>query len=393
MVCAMLEATTLQSSSSLQQWLQLLHLLTADIAEGEHLLTLVADELRTVTRATGCRITWDESNAEAVLDVSSGVVSRAMQKTVANASEAVSRQRGPCVTSYAAATVVSVPLVRGAETVGWLRLMDADATLQEADLQLVAVMLGNTLARLATARQAVLSHHEVIEQYAAENKQLATALRVEQERLLRREVDVRTQIGRDLHDGPVQQVAVADLTVQYVRRVAERAPERLNEALDDLQDQLKRASRDLRIVLYELRPLGMEEEGLVSALQQYTTRIADPNGLQIRLEAPADLPRLAADAEGAVFIIMQEALNNVRKHAEATMVQLRLWVDASVLVAEVLDNGHGFDVERTQASYLQRGSYGLLNMGDRAELLGGTCTISSVPGVGTTVQVRVPLVR
>ena len=391
MVCAMLEATTLQSSSSLQRWWQLFYLLTADVAEGERLLILVAEELRTVTRATACRITWDEPSAAAVLDVTSGTISRVMQKTVAEAIEAASRHRGPFITRYGGGTVLSFPLTRDAR--GWLQLIDADITLPEPDLQLVAVMLGNTLTRHETARQALRSHQQAISHYAAENERLAAALRIEQERLLRREVDVRTQIGRDLHDGPVQQVAVADLTVQYVRRVAERAPERLNEALDDLQDQLKRASRDLRIVLYELRPLGIVEEGLVSALQQYTTRITDQNGLQIRLEAPEEFPRLAADAESAVFIIMQEALNNVRKHAEATLVRLRLWVDAASLVAEVRDNGHGFDVERTQASYLQRGSYGLLNMGDRAELLGGTCTITSVPGVGTTVQVRVPLVR
>ncbi len=228
-------------------------------------------------------------------------------------------------------------------------------------------------------------------QAEAVNAELTEALRLERNRLLRREVEVRTQIGRDLHDGPVQQVAVAELTVQYVRRVAERAPERLAEALGDLQDQLKRTTRDLRTVLYELRPLGIAEEGLVGVLQQYIERINDPNGLQIRLDAPADLPRLVPDFEGAVFIIIQEALNNVSKHARATKVWIRLWADATALLAEVRDNGRGFAVDQVQASYVQRGSFGLLNMTERARLVGGICTISSEVDVGTTIEVRVPI--
>ncbi len=225
------------------------------------------------------------------------------------------------------------------------------------------------------------------------NAELTEALRVERDRLLRREVEVRTQIGRDLHDGPVQQVAVAELTVQYVRRVAERAPERLAEALNDLQDQLKRTTRDLRTVLYELRPLGIAEEGLVVVLQQYIKRVNDPNGLQIDLDAPENLPRLTPDFEGAVFIIIQEALNNVRKHARATGVWITLRADEAALTAEVRDNGRGFAVDQVQASYVQRGSFGLLNMTERAQLLGGTCTIRSKVDHGTTIEVRVPVTQ
>lgn len=224
----------------------------------------------------------------------------------------------------------------------------------------------------------------------AETARLTDALRIERDRLLRREVEVRTQIGRDLHDGPVQQVAVAVMTTQYVRRVAQREPERLGEALDDLQEQLQRTTQDLRTVLYELRPLGIAEEGLVSVLRQYVARMRITPRLRIHLEAPTMLRRLAPDHEAAVFIIMQEAVNNVRKHANARDVWLSLRDDASALCAEVRDNGVGFDVQQMQASYIQRGSFGLLNMHERAQLIGGSCTISSQPGQGTTVQLRIP---
>ncbi len=390
MVSGMLEAATLQSASGLQRWRQLVDLLTADIADSEQLLRRVADELRAVTNACACRITYNEPDT-AVVDITSGIMPQAAQNCVAEAVEGASAPFLRLSIPLADGLVWLLPLKCGVDVVGWLQVMDGASALSGEGLDLIAVMVGNALARQAAQRQLQQSHREEIARALATNNKLTAVLRLEQERLIRREVEVRTQIGRDLHDGPVQQVAVAALSVQYVRRVAERAPDRFNEALDDLHDQLKRVSRDLRVVLYELRPLGMAEQGLVSVLQQYVARVNNSNGLQIQLNVPADLPRLSVDAEGAIFIIMQEALNNARKHAEATHVWFRLRADASALIAEVQDNGRGFDVERTQANYIQQGSYGLGNMRERAELLGGTCAIASAPGAGTIVQVRVPL--
>jgi|GEM_PF-5220497 len=226
-----------------------------------------------------------------------------------------------------------------------------------------------------------------------ENARLTEALRIERDRLLRREVEVRTQIGRDLHDGPVQQVAVADLTVQYVRKVAQHEPAQLPTALDDLQDQLKRATQDLRTVLYELRPIGIAEEGVAGVLRQYISRARQSDKLKVHLEAPPTLRRADPDYEAAMFIIVREALNNVRKHANAHNVWITLWNDERWLYATVHDDGKGFDVVKTQANYVQRGSFGLLNMSERAQLIGGSCTITSELGLGTTVEIRIPLVE
>lgn len=219
---------------------------------------------------------------------------------------------------------------------------------------------------------------------------LTEELRQERDRLLRREIEVRTQIGRDLHDGPVQQVAVAALTTQYARRIARQAPERLDEALTELEQQLRRTTQDLRTVLYELRPLGIAEEGLVAVLRQYLSRLHDPEQPVFHLDAPSALRRLPPDHEAAIFIIVQEAINNVRKHAAARNVWIRLWDDGTALCATVRDDGRGFPVEDVQRNYVRRGSFGLLNMSERAQLLGGTCRIESRPGQGTTVHVRIP---
>jgi PAS domain S-box-containing protein len=259
-----------------------------------------------------------------------------------------------------------------------------------------SVWITSTVSLLRTPAGAskyfIVIVEDITERKLAEqqNEQLTSQLRIERDRLLRREVEVRTQIGRDLHDGPVQQVAVAELNVQYVRRVAQHAPERLNEALDDLREQLQRATRDLRSVLYELRPLGIAEEGLIVVLQQYLSKLGDAQGVRIHFTATANARRLAPDHEAAVFIIVQEALNNARKHSKGSDIWISIRADADALTAEVRDNGQGFDVAQVQANYIQRGSFGLLNMSERAQLIGGTCEMRSEVGNGTSVVVRVP---
>ncbi len=224
----------------------------------------------------------------------------------------------------------------------------------------------------------------------ADNERLLNELRIERDRLVKREVEVRAQIGRDLHDGPVQQVAVATIEVQHARRVAQRAPERLDETLHHLEEQLKRVTHDMRNVLYELRPLGITEEGLEGVLKQYVERFRDTSGLQLHLDLPAKLRRLNPDREAAVFIIVQEFINNTRKHAHARDVWIVVRDQDNTLCVEVRDNGRGFDLAATQANYIKRGSFGLLNMRERAQLIGGTCELWSEPGQGTAVTVHVP---
>jgi signal transduction histidine kinase len=273
----------------------------------------------------------------------------------------------------------AVPLVAGSTVCGVLGFFSRTAQQLDPRLLTLLATLGNQIGQYLVGKQA-----------EADVLKLTEALRIERERLLRREVEVRTQMARDLHDGPVQQVAVAELNVQYVRRVAERAPEQLPRALDGLGDQLKRATQDLRTVLYELRPLGIAEEGLVVVLHKYVARFHHSDELLIHLDAPTTLRRLPTEAESAVFIIIQEALSNVRKHAAASTAWITLRDDNGALSIEIRDNGRGFDVQATQGNYHQRGSFGLLNMRERAQLIGGSWSIRSQLGQGTTVFIRIP---
>lgn len=227
---------------------------------------------------------------------------------------------------------------------------------------------------------------------AVENARLVRSLKEERDRLLAKEAEVRAAIARDLHDGPTQSVAAIAMNIEFIKKLLRAMPDRVESELTVLSDLVQKTSHDIRTLLFELRPLGLETQGLLSTLQQYVGRFRDPSGaLRLRLEAPASIPRLPIEIEGAIFMIVQEAINNARKHSRAPEVAIYLYQEEDQLVASVRDRGRGFNLSAVESSYNTRGSLGLLNMRERARLIGGECRIRSAEGEGTTVELRVPL--
>jgi signal transduction histidine kinase len=228
---------------------------------------------------------------------------------------------------------------------------------------------------------------------AVENARLVRSLQEERDRLLAKEAEVRAAIARDLHDGPTQSVAAIAMNIEFIKRLLRAMPERVESELGVLSDLVQKTSYDIRTLLFELRPLGLETQGLLSTLQQYVGRFRDPSGaMRLRLEAPASIPRLPVEIEGAIFMIVQEAVNNARKHAKAPEVVIYLYQEDGQVIASVRDRGRGFNLSAVESGYNTRGSLGLLNMRERARLIGAECRIRSSEGEGTTVELRVPLV-
>lgn len=227
---------------------------------------------------------------------------------------------------------------------------------------------------------------------AVENARLVRSLKQERDRLLAKEAEVRAAIARDLHDGPTQSVAAISMNIEFIKKLMRAMPDRVEQELDVLGELVKKTSNDIRTLLFGLRPLGLETQGLLATLQEYVGRFRDPSGvLRLRLEAPASIPRLPVDVEGAIFIIVQEAINNARKHARADEIVVYLYQEEGQLVASVKDRGKGFNMAAVEANYNSRGSLGLINMRERARLIGGDFRMRSAEGQGTTVELRVPL--
>ncbi|EFO79329.1 GAF domain-containing protein [Oscillochloris trichoides DG-6] len=228
---------------------------------------------------------------------------------------------------------------------------------------------------------------------AIENARLYQSLKEERDRLLSKEAETRYAIARDLHDGPTQSVAAIAMNIEFIKKLFRAMPERVPAELDTLAELVHKTTNDIRTLLFELRPLGLETQGLLITLQQYVERWRDPSGntTRLRIEAPMNVPRLPSEIEAAAFIIIQEAVNNARKHAHSDVITIYLYVEEDVFVASVRDRGRGFNVALVESNYNTRGSLGLLNMKERARLIGAELRIRSEPEQGTTVELRIPL--
>ena len=231
---------------------------------------------------------------------------------------------------------------------------------------------------------------------AIENARLYESLRQERDRIIAVQEEVRHRLARALHDGPAQDLARLILDIDYVRRLLEKKPEAVPDILNEMESIARRANRSVRQFLFELRPIILETRGLVSALQSYVEQWQNSESIRCHLDVndfPNDLDTRAA---GTIFSIVQETFNNLRKHAQATEVWVRLYRHNGTLHIEVEDNGVGFNVEEVLRTYEDRNSFGLLNMQEQAELLDGRLEIQSPSprlGRGTRVILEVPYER
>jgi signal transduction histidine kinase len=226
---------------------------------------------------------------------------------------------------------------------------------------------------------------------ALQNAQLYHRLREEKEKIVDAEGEARKKLARDLHDGPTQSVAAIAMRLNYMRLLLEREPEKVKEELEKLEALARRTTKEIRTMLFTYRPVILETQGLVAALEHYLRQLEEEVGPVVHLEA-ADLDdRLNIEIEGVAFSIIEEAVNNARKYAQARNIWVRLGFEDDLFVAAVEDDGWGFDVAEVLDSYAQRGSLGLINMRERAELVEGTWTIESAIGQGTKVTLIVPL--
>ena len=231
---------------------------------------------------------------------------------------------------------------------------------------------------------------------ALQNAQLYQSLMEEKERIVEVEEDARKKLARDLHDGPTQSIAAIAMRLNYLRMLLdrERDLDQTAEELTRVEELARRTTKEIRHMLFTLRPLILETQGLQAALGQYVNKLAETDDTLIHLEAAPDVDHLLdQNVQGVSFYIIEEAIGNARKHAQADNIWVRLYVHDSEFVVEVEDDGQGFDVDSVQVRYDQRGSLGMINMHERAALIGGELKVASAPGEGTCVTLTVPLRR
>ncbi|MBU0492632.1 MAG: GAF domain-containing sensor histidine kinase [Chloroflexi bacterium] len=227
---------------------------------------------------------------------------------------------------------------------------------------------------------------------ALQNSMLYQSLTEERDRIIDAEEEARHQLARDLHDGPAQGLAAIVMKTDFIRRLLDRDPTRVKDELRLLEDIARQTTKEVRTLLFQLRPVSLETQGLTSTLHQYAEKLRETDALNVIVEAE-ELPELDSNLAASVFTIVQEAINNAKKHAGTPDIWVRLGVRDENLLLEIEDRGKGFDVAAMEASYDKRGSLGMLNMRERAERLNGIFAVQSAPGQGTLITIAVPLLR
>jgi signal transduction histidine kinase len=217
-----------------------------------------------------------------------------------------------------------------------------------------------------------------------EAKKLSADLQRSRERLVSAREEERRRLRRDLHDGLGPQLASLTMTAEAAKDLIQTDPARAEDLLGGVMQRAQDAVSDVRRLVYELRPPALDALGLLAALRAHTDHQGE-GSTRVMVEAPGALPPLPAAVEVAAYRIVMEALNNVARHAEARRCEVRLYLaEPGMLTLEVSDDGRGIEDDH-------KPGVGLSSMRERAEELGGSCAVASVPSGGTRVKARLPL--
>ncbi|THF73083.1 HAMP domain-containing sensor histidine kinase [Cohnella fermenti] len=197
-------------------------------------------------------------------------------------------------------------------------------------------------------------------------------------------LEERRRLARDLHDSVSQQLFALHMAASALPKLMEKNPQQGGKVMEQLIEMSSSAQKQMRGLIAQLRPMELQGRSLAEALDRWFPDFCRQNGLQGTLDIQAERP-ISEAKEHQLFLIAQEAMANVVKHARASEVRLALGETGKQIILQIEDDGEGF-----QADQIRAGSYGLTSMRERAEKLGGEAEIVTKPGTGTRVFVRFP---
>jgi signal transduction histidine kinase len=225
-----------------------------------------------------------------------------------------------------------------------------------------------------------------------QNARLYRDLVQEQERIMSIQEEANKKLARDLHDGPTQSIAAIAMRVNFARRLMERDTKATAEELFKIEELARRTTKEIRQMLFTLRPLVLESQGLIPALEQLAEKFNDGYQQNVCVDIDGNIEELELNKKTVIFYIAEEAIGNACKHARAKhiWVRLRRKENDDLIAVEIVDDGIGFNLSSINESYEQSGSLGLINLRERADLVSGLLKINSTPGQGTTIHLTVP---
>lgn len=211
-------------------------------------------------------------------------------------------------------------------------------------------------------------------------------------RVIKAQEEERSRVAREIHDGPAQILSNVVLKAEICEKLIDADINRAKEELKNLKKIVRESLMDVRRIIYALRPMSLEDIGLIPTLQKYIDKFSSDTGITISFHKRGEDREVNDDnLTLTIFRVVQEALNNIRKHSEAKNASVTIEFTPMNIVLTISDKGKGFDTETIKVDKDDNmGGFGLFSIKERIELLDGTMEIKSCSGKGTTIRVVLP---
>jgi two-component system sensor histidine kinase DegS len=212
-------------------------------------------------------------------------------------------------------------------------------------------------------------------------------------RIIKAQEEERLRVAREIHDGPAQSMANVVLRAEICEKLMNVEPEKVKAELQDLKTMVKESLQEVRKIIFDLRPMALDDLGIVPTLRRFIAEIQKRGDRDISIELivlGGEAQRMSGVLEVAVFRLVQESLNNILKHASANRAVIRLEILPQQVNVSVSDDGCGFNTDGILQNR-QVECYGLLGMRERVDLLDGQMKVSSSPGKGTEIHISIPV--
>jgi len=297
-------------------------------------------------------------------------------------------------TGYKTRSILSIPMKDHQDRIlGIIQLINKKMNGRILPYDVKDEMIIYSLAgQAAVALENILLYRDMedlLRSYKAQNNELQRLSK----KILKAHEDERMRIARDIHDGPAQSLANASLKIEIMKKYLQRdMMEAFLKELDELNTNIKLTTKDIRKVIYDLKP-SVLEMGLIHALKSHLSLFHDTTGIQVNFHHTGDDASLQYYVTSSLYRIVQEATTNIRKHAEATKVDIFLNIGSEKIRLIIVDNGKGFNPEDTRKKGSEKlmSGFGLEGMRERIALIQGTFTIDSKPGDGTKLDFIIPM--
>jgi two-component system sensor histidine kinase UhpB len=211
------------------------------------------------------------------------------------------------------------------------------------------------------------------------------------ERAINAQEEERVRIARSLHDDSAQSISMLIIHLERLSKLVPDNASAITRYISDAQNVATKLLENLRKIIWDLRPSILDDLGLFSAIRWYARTNLEKGGVKVDFYAATKSTRLPPYLETMLFRIAQEAVSNILRHANASKVSIRLWIEAEQVWLEIKDDGRGFDIEKVSGGAVDRKQLGLLGIQERASLVHGGVKIESSPESGTCMQVHIPL--